>query len=98
MKNAVCNEKGLLIGWSFMLANKLKPPIPTRPAWVAYVVVVPALLIALLSSPIWMGAYGAMKLMKKLLRARKRPRSQKPEPFGHINGRADGARQPLQRA
>jgi hypothetical protein len=43
---------------------KLKPPTRQHPAWVAFAVVFPALLVALLSSPIWMSAYVAMRLMK----------------------------------
>jgi hypothetical protein len=53
----------------FMATNKkLMPPTPTHSAWVAFAVVFPALLVALLSCPIWMSAYGAMRLMKRLRR------------------------------
>lgn len=82
-----------------MVSNKLRPPTPTRPGWVAFAVVLPILFFALSASPIWMSAYGAMKLLK-VLRANKRPRSAKPAPYsqGGIVGRADGPRQPLLRA
>ena len=51
-----------------MAANKLMPPTPTHRAWVAFAVVFPALLVALVSSPLWMSAYGAIKLMQVLRR------------------------------
>jgi hypothetical protein len=52
----------------FKAAKGLMPPTPTRPAWVAYAIIFPVLLLALVTSPIWMGAFGALKLMKALKR------------------------------
>jgi hypothetical protein len=52
-----------------MAVNKLKPPTRTYPAWVAFAVVYPALLVALLSCPLWISAYGAKRLMKVLRRS-----------------------------
>ena len=78
-----------------MAENKLLPPTPTHSAWVAYAVVFPALLVALLSSPIWMSAYVAMKLLKRSrkhvrgfisLRARSRRRSLSEQPSIHGSG------------
>lgn len=48
--------------------KKLMPPTPTHPAWVAVAVVFPVLLVALLASPVWMSAYVAMRLVKRLRR------------------------------
>lgn len=48
--------------------KKLMPPTPTHPAWVAFAVVFPVLLVALLSCPVWMSAYVAMRLVKGLWR------------------------------
>jgi hypothetical protein len=59
----------------FMATNKkLMPPTPTHSAWVAFAVVFPALLVALLSCPIWMSAHGAMRLMEGAQAARSRGR------------------------
>ena len=41
---------------------------PTHAAWVAYAIIFPVLLLALVTSPIWMGAFGALKLMKAFKR------------------------------
>ena len=52
----------------FMAANGCMPPTPKHSAWVAYAIIFPVLLLALVTTPIWMGAFGALKLMKAFKR------------------------------
>jgi hypothetical protein len=47
----------------FMAANGCMPPTPKHSAWVAYAIIFPVLLLALVTSPIWVGAFGALKLI-----------------------------------
>ena len=43
------------------MANGLKPPIPTRASWMAYVIVFPMLAVAFLTSRIWGTMYGGWR-------------------------------------
>ena len=44
----------------------LKPPTPERPTWLAVAILLPFFAVALLTSPIWAGAFGALKLMGRI--------------------------------
>jgi hypothetical protein len=44
-----------------VMANGLKPPIPTRASWMAYVIVFPMLAVAFLTSRIWGTMYGGWR-------------------------------------
>jgi hypothetical protein len=66
-----------------MAADKLRPPTPTQPAWVAFVVVFIALFFALLCCPIWLSAYLAIKVLKRIRAQARRFRfnaSERPAP------------------
>ena len=51
----------------------LKPPTPKRPTWQAVSILLPFFAVALLTSPIWASAFGALKLMRHI-KARLRSR------------------------
>ena len=53
----------------FMAPTRLLPPTPTHSAWVAYAIIFPVLLLVLVTSPIWMGTFGPLKLINALKRA-----------------------------
>ena len=55
-------------GLGELMANGLKPPIPKRPSWIAYVIVFPMLAGAILTSPIWWTMYLAMRAIRAAAR------------------------------
>ena len=48
------------------MPNGQMPPIPKQGALAAYVIVLPLVAVALLTSPIWLGAFGFLKLMRRI--------------------------------
>ena len=48
------------------MLNGPMPPPPTHSALTAYAIILPLLAVALLTSPIWMGAFGVLKLMQRV--------------------------------
>ena len=48
------------------MPSTLKPPTPKRPTWLAVAILLPFFLVALLTSPIWAGAFVALKLMQHI--------------------------------
>jgi hypothetical protein len=56
------------------MASGFKPPIPKRPAWMAYAVVFPLLALAFVTSPVWMAMFAALKAVKTIKAASRQHR------------------------
>ena len=48
------------------MPNGPLPPLPKHSALTAYAIVLPVLAVALLTFPIWMSAFGVLKLMQRI--------------------------------